>query len=109
MRRRHCAQGVELASVSCTALWCSDVSVSVSVRACRGCVSVCDEQKRLLMSVAGSNIELSEVTVRIAKLQDDWQNFDIAIKVCVLCVALPAVASRDEHHTVAVAVSLAGL
>ena len=47
---------------------------------CVGPTSSCDEQKKLLLSVAGANVELSDVTVRMARLSDDWQNLDLAIK-----------------------------
>ncbi len=57
--------------------WClNDCVYLVPLVACR----TCDDQKKLLLSVAGSNVELSDVTVRMARLSDDWQNLDIAIK-----------------------------
>ena len=33
----------------------------------------------MLLNVAGSNVELSDVTMRLAKLQDDWQNLELAV------------------------------
>jgi len=46
----------------------------------RGEYRLCEEQKRLLLSMAGSNVSLAEVTSRLQRLPDDWDTFEVALE-----------------------------
>ena len=50
----------------------------------RSATRKCNEQKKLLVSQSGSgsgNIDISEVTSRLAQLPSEWENLDIAVEV----------------------------
>lgn len=40
----------------------------------------CDDQKKLLLSVAGSNVALEDITARLSKMPDAWGTFEVALE-----------------------------
>ena len=69
---------------------------------------LCEEQKRLLLSMAGANIDLSDVTTRLMRLPDDWDTFEVALEAFNDMIEEARTKMRDgvEEEVMAVNVSL---